>query len=554
MQRKILNTKKVWSGVYIQNRQKKLHSIPILLNMKKESSRNKSSKESSVLYSIPCVKACAHAFCGIKLFNSNKLNNTFAILCLSMISLVSLMGGDKCSAATSASLSLSNPNMTSSAITPGSTATVSTNVTVSVDNADSYSLSLKVDSTTLQNGSTIINAGNVTTDNTWGYKWDGASSYTAPNTTGTNLTVPTLTNNSVSFTKNLTFGAKFASTANAGHYKGSGVLSLVATPKKATLSNISRMQDMTTEICAATSENETKQLIDTRDSKTYWVAKLKDGNCWMTQNLDYDGGGEKRTTVSEWADTTSIGEYWDPGNKVGNASGDDATSSTDRHTLAGNYYNYVAALEACPAGWKIPSSNSTTESGSFGKLLSGISAGSNLIISPYYFQYSGRIGGKMSGPAFMGGGSIGTYWSSTLYSDVGAYILTFSDSSIDPSSPQNSFGAGKVNGLPVRCLFNGPTTYSLSFKLSSGHTAYGTALSTNYPTQTAQSSNNTHSFVISGAGAQIKGSDNCRYSLGGWSLTDGGAKDYDLGSTINLSTYVSNVTLYTVLGKDLGLC
>lgn len=30
------------------------------------------------------------------------------------------------------------------------------------------------------------------------------------------------------------------------------------------------------------------QLIDLRDAKVYWVAKLLDGKCWMTQNLDFD--------------------------------------------------------------------------------------------------------------------------------------------------------------------------------------------------------------------------------------------------------------------------
>lgn len=30
------------------------------------------------------------------------------------------------------------------------------------------------------------------------------------------------------------------------------------------------------------------QMMDKRDNKIYWVAKLADGNVWMTQNLDYD--------------------------------------------------------------------------------------------------------------------------------------------------------------------------------------------------------------------------------------------------------------------------
>lgn len=53
------------------------------------------------------------------------------------------------------------------------------------------------------------------------------------------------------------------------------------------------MQSMTSEICAdvitpvstATTVPET-QLVDTRDGSVYWVAKLADGGCWMTQNLD----------------------------------------------------------------------------------------------------------------------------------------------------------------------------------------------------------------------------------------------------------------------------
>ena len=54
------------------------------------------------------------------------------------------------------------------------------------------------------------------------------------------------------------------------------------------------MQDMTTDICnsvARTGEATTTQLVDIRDNKLYYVTKLKDGHCWMTQNLDLDIGG-----------------------------------------------------------------------------------------------------------------------------------------------------------------------------------------------------------------------------------------------------------------------
>ena len=56
------------------------------------------------------------------------------------------------------------------------------------------------------------------------------------------------------------------------------------------------MQDMTTSICNAVttptqadnSDTQETLLVDNRDNKLYWVAKLKDGHCWMTQNLDLD--------------------------------------------------------------------------------------------------------------------------------------------------------------------------------------------------------------------------------------------------------------------------
>ncbi len=47
------------------------------------------------------------------------------------------------------------------------------------------------------------------------------------------------------------------------------------------------MQDMTSEICdSVTVEHDSIQLVDIRDGKSYWVTKLNDGHCWMTQDLN----------------------------------------------------------------------------------------------------------------------------------------------------------------------------------------------------------------------------------------------------------------------------
>ncbi len=49
-----------------------------------------------------------------------------------------------------------------------------------------------------------------------------------------------------------------------------------------------RMQDMDSDICSNVQVEQKIQLVDVRDNKIYWVAKLADGKCWMTQNLDLD--------------------------------------------------------------------------------------------------------------------------------------------------------------------------------------------------------------------------------------------------------------------------
>ena len=54
------------------------------------------------------------------------------------------------------------------------------------------------------------------------------------------------------------------------------------------------MQDMDSQICSFVSgagASTATQLVDIRDNNLYWVAKLDDGKCWMTSNLDLDIGG-----------------------------------------------------------------------------------------------------------------------------------------------------------------------------------------------------------------------------------------------------------------------
>ena len=185
-----------------------------------------------------------------------------------------------------------------------------------------------------------------------------------------------------------------------------------------------RMQDMTKAICDAVTViggGSQIQLVDDRpDSsgirKLYWVTKLDDGNCWMTQNLDLDlTAGTTFThsdtdlgwTTSDAGATWTVGAgystipwdpvagkftSWDDQNALPYSADPDEkyyytsnTTSADtvfnsmaqclaishaqadcEHYHAGNYYNWTAAVAGnvtnsgnapdsiCPAGWRLP--------------------------------------------------------------------------------------------------------------------------------------------------------------------------------------------------------
>ena len=133
------------------------------------------------------------------------------------------------------------------------------------------------------------------------------SSYTlvASRTSGTNMTIDTDITGSYF---NTTYNIYASSVQPAGSYEGK--VKYVMIHPHSDNSNITienafalngkerhglhyAMQDMDTEICSIvvnTGASTATQLVDTRDSNLYWVAKLEDGKCWMTSNLDLSIG------------------------------------------------------------------------------------------------------------------------------------------------------------------------------------------------------------------------------------------------------------------------
>ncbi len=222
-----------------------------------------------------------------------------------------------------------------------------------------------------QNNSHVVSSitkntvGSSFTGNTWGYSI--SSTAAGENTTyqpiPANSSTPikkttTLTSSGATDTYQLGFGAHIDQTLPAGTYTNEVVVSVVANPTTlSTLNDLVYMQDMTPEICAATAEHTTKELIDARDdgsgiTKKYWVTKLKDGHCWMTQNLAYDF---KQGTVLTSADSDVKSDWTVPNNTLSIGTSDsnsNSVQSTDiwkgndagnGHAAYGNYYSWSSS-------------------------------------------------------------------------------------------------------------------------------------------------------------------------------------------------------------------
>lgn len=450
----------------------------------------------------------------------------------------------------SISIVLSSPDLSIKNLTPGSTATTDSNIiTVRVlsNNATGYSLTANVgnNSTYASAGTNLVNTANsnytfssipysttptttsLTTDNTWAFSYATYNSSTGSYNSWSNyngLPLYTSANPALLLQSNTTSAAngdpiKFKIAARAGNNQASGEyknvvnFNLTANPAstditmsqafanagKMTFNGYYRMQDMNSTICSNTTvTNDQTQLIDTRDDKVYYVSKLDDGNCWMTQNLDVDinddggGGGDFARTDTDvpatfhpninyythtandatWNYYTDKPESYDPGDLCWDGTMTDGTLSNrttpctqiGNHYHIGNYYNWTAAVamtdsssyatddvdvnqSICPAGWTLPKGGSDTSSGSFAylvdeaELTSGTSG--NIHASPYYFVYGGSWWGRSDGV-----GSGGSYWSSTARDDTYAYDLGFAAS----GGLVPDFKEDRDLGFSVRCL------------------------------------------------------------------------------------------------------
>ena len=276
------------------------------------------------------------------------------------------------------SVSVSSSDLVISNLVPGSTLDSNTiNVSVATNAPYGYTLSAMMNgsnSNLTHINNSINNANNVfssistdsslpslTTDNTWGYSYKLSNDTNWNNYSGLSTeTSKTLVDSNDQTTTPIDFkiAAKAASTQASGTYTGTINFAAVTKPTPMTLTDayasegktmingFYTMQDMTNTICNKVEAIGAQlQVLDERDNKLYWISKLADGHCWMTQNLDLDIGGtntaplnSNNTDISTTASGSGIynntGGYtvdnnnvwtWTPAN----------TAITANHTISG---------------------------------------------------------------------------------------------------------------------------------------------------------------------------------------------------------------------------
>ena len=307
--------------------------------------------------------------------------------------------------------------------------------------------------------------------NNWGYSLNNTDFTAIPKKSGhkklRNLTTKPTTDE---LKTTVHFGTKISTNLVAGNYEKSVLFTAVAHANPAkTLHSISKMQQMTPEICAATTTPNraatvldtdgshygdpnyapTKTLVDTRDDNTYTVSKLADGRCWMTQNLRIAGKtltpADSDVTTDYTIPASSLSGFisYDTSNAYVDSDGGfytwyTATAGTGTQALSTDGQNTTVSI--CPKGWRLPTSGNN---GEFEVLYDNYYSSSALRSNPINLTLSGNVAISSRG----GQGSYGEYWSSTVYSSSNAYDLSLNASNAGFASHYD-----KTNGFSVRCI------------------------------------------------------------------------------------------------------
>ena len=264
------------------------------------------------------------------------------------------------------------------------------------------------------------------------------------------------------------------------------------------------MQDATDAICKEIYVSATETLIDSRDNTTYMAGRLKDGNCWMLDNLALDPTDSttkaNMNTTNTNATAEAITNYLNGGNpdsntgwsptavanvasnfntndgniqpRINNASKNTLVTSygpaaTNDQAKVGIYYNYCAATvgtycyasgqgvdkpdtiidadqDICPANWRMPTGGRTGEYQSLAGKYTSITATDS---SSLQYNLSTPLSGYFSFSSAFHQGSGGHFHSSTFENESFMHLLGVGSSGMNPASDGR-----RVVGFSIRCL------------------------------------------------------------------------------------------------------
>lgn len=365
--------------------------------------------------------------------------------------------------------------------TVGSFVKGTVNATVSTNSQYGYSLTLEDKDSSTDMTSTTPGVTDVVSstfsgskdsssmdDNNWGYSLDSTAFYKIP-VYGSPVTLKST--NTVMTTENETtavdFGIKVGMNLTAGTYEDVVVFSAYTNGQD---SPRMTMQDFSCTLL----ENEGDKMIlkDARDGNLYTVAKLKDGTCWMTDNLRLVG---ELTLTSEDTDMPEGVEFTLPGavdwwpedyyipkvamGEVGAFYNYNAASAGTVVQQKNNELPYIERYSICPKNWTMPTTaqfasmsssyvapNATTEE--------AVQAMKGEPLNFRYFGMHSHYSDQMHWIGQAGQDIEGGWWSSTIILNTNKGVGSFGISDRNGISIGNT-GGDRNQGLYIRCIYSG---------------------------------------------------------------------------------------------------
>ena len=234
------------------------------------------------------------------------------------------------------------------------------------------------------------------------------------------------------------------------------------------LGDVTYMQDFTPTLCETSDIGATTRLIDRRDGKYYWVAKLADGNCWMTQNLDLDLTNGTPLTP----DDSDVSSDWNPP-RTTEQPGTITSANTYTETYSwdlgmyvksdpdgySNYCDDVKGLsdaDCTSAGWTNVSSMTTMDDGNATDVISGSTYNAHYLVGNLY-QWNAATAGT--------GGTITSQEATDSICPKGWKLPTSNNSN------SGSFG-GLVGSLNSTTITQAPYYFNPSGYVGSGSLWY----------------------------------------------------------------------------------